>query len=149
MEILNCFTTAAAEEIVFRCGMLNFLLMGNDNVTKKKEVFVCIYSGLLFGIMHLPNIFIDSLDTVLWTILLGSFIGYVYGIIFLKTKNLPAVVILHAVWDFTAFCNGAMIREKYRFSGSYNFMHYQIPIILIMVIIMTMVLYKSKKEELT
>ncbi|MDE6313903.1 MAG: CPBP family intramembrane metalloprotease [Lachnospiraceae bacterium] len=143
-------TVGIAEELVFRCGILNCLLY-KTNQSKKKIAIACICSGVLFGMMHLMGIFTDTestLENKVLTIILACCIGFVFAVIFLKTKNLVVVVILHFAWDFTTFCNSEMIREKYRFGGSYNFIYRQIPIIIIMTIIAIIVLCKSKREQL-
>lgn len=150
-SLFYCITVGIVEELVFRCGILNCLLH-KTNQSKAKIVIACIFSGLLFGLVHFMNVFTDTestLENKVWTIVLGCFIGFVFAVIFLKTKNLVVVATLHFGWDFTAFCNSEMIREKYRFGGSYNFMHYQIPIIIIMTVITIIVLCKSKREQLT
>lgn len=143
-------TVGLSEEMVFRCGFLNYLLDKNHENTKKRECFACIYSSFLFGIVHFMNYFSMDMEfrIVLYTVGAACLVGYIFAVIFLKTKNLAVVMILHSAWDFTTYCNEKMIVEKYRYSGSYNFYHYQVPVLIVMSVVATVLLYKSRAEEL-
>lgn len=143
-------TVGLSEEMVFRCGFLNYLLDKNHENTKKRECFACIYSAFLFGIMHFMGYFVDmELRIALYTVGVACLIGYIFAVIFLKTKNLAVVMVLHFAWNLTTYCNGKMIIEKYRYGGSYNFYHYQVPVLIVMSVVATVLLYKSGTEELS
>lgn len=55
---------------------------------------------------------------------------------------------MHFLWDFSEYINHMMIIEKYRYSGSYNFLLRQIPVIIIMMIIAIAILLKNDEKKL-
>lgn len=60
-----------------------------------------LLSGLLFGLMHIINIFagqgiIETLSQILQAMAAGFFLGAVYY----RSKNIWLVILLHAFWDF-------------------------------------------------
>ncbi|MBQ9887537.1 MAG: CPBP family intramembrane metalloprotease [Lachnospiraceae bacterium] len=150
-ELCICIMVAITEEIVCRCAVLNCLLGRDNDISKKKIVAACIYSAILFGLIHMPGYFAEngaSVASALWGTVLACLGGYIFAVIYLKTKNIFSVMTLHFGWDFALYCKAAMCKERYRFGGSYNFTPYQTAIIVVMVIIATIVLFKSEKEEL-
>ena len=149
--VIYYISVAFSEEIVFRSGFLEYLLPSSSSKYRLKVIFTCVYSGFLFGISHFISLFSEpekGLDIIILTVVLGSCIGYVFSVIFLKTKNIVVTMLLHFLWDITTYCNSIMIEDKYRYGGSYNFIHYQIPIIIIMTAMVTFILCRSKVEEL-
>lgn len=149
--VIYYISVAFSEEIVFRSSFLNYLLPSSSKKYKIKVIFACVYSGFLFGVSHLISLFSEpekEKNIVILTAVLGSFIGYAFSGIFLKTKNIIVTMFLHFLWDITTYCNCIMIEDKYRYGGSYNFIHYQIPIVIIMFATVTFILCRSKEEEL-
>lgn len=152
IQVFYYITVGIAEEMVFRCAFLNYLLGKCHGSTKKREVFACAYSAFLFGIMHFMGYFTVpdmGLRIALYTVGCACLIGYIFAVLFLKTKNLAVVIFLHFAWNFTTYCNAEMIMEKYKYSGSYNFYHYQVPVLIVMAVIVTGLLYKSRADELS
>ncbi len=151
ISLIYYISVAVTEEIVFRTAILN-VLFKKRSLEKREVVVGCIYSGGLFGFIHIMNIFTDTksdMQAKIFTILLACFIGFIFSVLYLKTQNILVTIALHFVWDFTSFWNGMMIREKYRYSGEYNFLIRQIFIIILMTIITIFLLYKSKSKDLT
>jgi hypothetical protein len=94
-----------AEEFLCRGWLLNeFLERFGDN---KKGVYGSVWysiiiSGLIFGVMHLANIYSGrSLTTTIVQVFSAAATGIVFGLIYYKTKNIWSVVILHGLWDFS------------------------------------------------
>ena len=102
--IIGCLLVGIAEEFLCRGWLLNeFLERFGD--TKKGIWYSIIVSGMIFGIIHLMNIYTTGQNATL-TILqainaAGS--GIVFGVIYYKTKNIWSVILLHAYWDFSLF----------------------------------------------
>lgn len=74
------------EELFFR-GYLLSILKGRG------ELFALIVSSLLFGLIHLQPAYILQL----------SFVGFILGLSYLRTKNLLVPIIIHSVNNFLAF----------------------------------------------
>lgn len=156
--VINLFlyiTVGIEEEMIFRGVVLKCIFDRKNSETKVNKkynvILGCLYSGILFGLAHIEN-FIFDVDTpiiiVLCTIIFGICIGFVFAVIYLRTKSIWAVVSLHFLWDFSEYSNHMMIIEKYRYSGSYNFLLRQIPVIIIMMIIAIAILLKNDEKKL-
>ena len=102
--------------------------------------------------MHIPNFIIDKqteMNAKISNIIFVGVIGFVFQAIYLKTKNILVVMTLHAVWDFVNIWNTMMVTQRYGDDGKYVFMNRQIVILVVMVIIVGVILWRSKSEDLT
>lgn len=98
-----CLLIGICEEFLCRGWLLNeFLERFGD--TKKGIWYSIIVSGLIFGLMHIANIFAgqDAIGTIM-QVVSASATGIVLGLIYYKTKNIWSVIILHGFWDFSLF----------------------------------------------
>lgn len=82
------------EETVFRGIMLDGLLR---RTTSLKAILL---SSFLFGLVHMNP----------WQFVVGFLVGLFAGWVYLKTRNLVAVILIHAAINFSAYL--------YRFSGT-------------------------------
>lgn len=117
--LIGCLFIGLTEEFLCRGFLLNEFLEKFGN-TKKGIWYSIVASGIIFGLIHLGNIFSLGQD-VLYTItqaLVASATGIVYGIIYYKTKNIWSVVILHGLWDFSVFL--AQNTPKYSNTETFN-----------------------------
>ena len=89
------------EEIFFR-GIIEEELLQNIGDTKKGILFSILASGIIFGSIHLTNIFMgqDVLTTIMQFIQTTS-IGILFGTIYYLTKNIWALAFLHGFYDFS------------------------------------------------
>ncbi len=96
-----CFLIGIAEEFLCRGWLLNeFLERFKDS--KKNIILSIVLSSLVFGAMHITNIFVgQTLIDTLVQILNATFIGIIFACIYYKTKNIWSVVLIHAFWDFS------------------------------------------------
>ncbi len=86
------------EEIVFR-GILFSLLLSYFERTQKGFLWVYVLSSLIFGGMHLLNVFQSGVAAILqagYSILTGGLFAYVW----IKTKNILFPALIHAVYNF-------------------------------------------------
>ena len=100
--IIGCFFIGVAEEFLCRGWLLNeFLERYGD--TKKGVWYSIVISGVIFGLMHLGNIYTmgQAIPTTIIQVLSASATGIVFGLIYYKTKNIWSVVALHGLWDFS------------------------------------------------
>ena len=104
--IVGCFLIGVAEEFLCRGWLLNeFLERFGD--TKKGIWYSIIISGIIFGLIHLGNIYTmgQSVPTTILQAMSAAATGIFLGLIYYKTKNIWTVVTLHGLWDFSLFLN--------------------------------------------
>lgn len=150
-NMIYYISVVVVEELVFRTVVVNCLFR-KENCSKVGIIIGCIYSGIVFGGVHIMNIFTEpetDMKLKIYTIVYGCLIGFVYTVIYLKTKNILVPMTLHFVWDITSEWNAIMIHQKFRNGGEYSFLSRQIPLIILMTIIAGVILWRSKSEDLT
>lgn len=151
LYLIYYISVAIVEELCFRTAVVNCLFR-KKSFSKVELVIGCIYSGILFGGVHIMNIFTApemEMKLKIYTILYGCLIGFVYTVLYLRTKNIFVPMTLHFMWDITTEWNTMMIYQKFRTGGEYSFLNRQIPIIILMTIIAIVILCKSKSEDFT
>ena len=151
LNMIYYISVAVAEELVFRTAVVNCLFR-KRTYSKAGIIIGCIYSGILFGGVHIMNFFNEpqmEMKLKIYTIVYGCLVGFIYTVIYLKTKNIFVTMTLHFLWDITAEWNAIMIYQKFRNGGEYSFLSRQIPIIILMTIIAGVILWRSKSEDLT
>ncbi len=102
--VIGCFLVGLCEEFLCRGWLLNeFLERYGDN--KKGIWYSIIISGIIFGLMHLGNIFVVGQNPILTItqIINAAALGTIFGVIYYKTKNIWSVVLLHGLWDFSLY----------------------------------------------
>lgn len=102
--LIFSFLVGLSEELLCRGFLLNELLE-KFGQTKKGIWFSIVFSGFLFGIIHITNVLggeQDLISTIIQVISATS-AGMAFGIIYFKTKNIWSLIILHALWDFAIF----------------------------------------------
>lgn len=94
------------EEVLCRGIILNSMLnkWGSTKVGIIKSVLL---SSLIFGLGHLVNLFSYSTPITTLTQVIYTFLnGILFASIYLRCKNIWAVAILHAVYDWLALLSG-------------------------------------------
>lgn len=102
--VIGCLLVGICEEFLCRGWLLNeFLERFGD--TKKGIWYSIIISGIIFGLMHLGNIFTvhQGVITTIMQVINAMGSGILFGLIYYKTKNIWSVIILHGLWDFSVF----------------------------------------------
>ena len=151
LNMIYFISITVAEELVFRTAVVNCLFR-KTTYSKSGIIIGCIYSGILFGGVHIMNFFNDpqmEMKLKIYTIIYGCLVGFIYTVIYLKTKNIFVTMTLHFLWDITTEWNAMMIYQKFRNGGEYSFLSRQIPLIILMTIIAGVILWRSKSEDLT
>lgn len=102
--ILFCISIGLYEEFLCRGWLLNEFLEKYGST--RRQVIVSIFiSAIIFGLMHISNIWVGG-QTVTETILQivqATTIGVLFGAVYYRTKNIWAVIFLHAFYDFSIF----------------------------------------------
>ncbi len=100
--LILCALIGITEEFLCRGWLQNeFLERYGD--TKKNILTSIILASFVFGIMHIVNVITTSqtlFETVLQIINAVS-IGFFFGVLYYKTRNIWSVIILHAYYDFS------------------------------------------------
>ena len=92
------------EELLCR-GLLFHSFRNYFGDTNKGIYLSAIFSSLVFGIMHLVNL-IWSPSLVISTtcqVIYATFVGFLFCVIYYRSKNLVACMLLHGIFDFTAY----------------------------------------------
>lgn len=103
--VFIAFTTGLFEEVLVRgFAYNNFLKYYGSSITGIKKSI--IWSSVLFGVMHIVNLSGYDLASILTTasqIISAIIIGMYFALVYTKSKNLWAVVIIHALIDGATF----------------------------------------------
>ena len=94
-----CLCVGLFEELAFRGCALMILL--KKRTSTRLGVFMAIFwSSILFGAVHLANIFISSPGAVLLQIGYSALIGGLCCLVLLETANIWICVFIHALYNF-------------------------------------------------
>ena len=96
---LICFCVGFFEEFAFRGCAFMFLL--RKRADTKLRVFMAIFwSSVIFGVVHLVNMFTSSPAAVLLQTGYSALIGGLCCLVLLETKNLWLCVFIHSLYNF-------------------------------------------------
>ncbi len=100
-----CLGVGFFEEMAFRGCVFPIILQRRGNTWK--DVFVStVFSSLIFGVVHIVNLFVGAdIVSVILQIGYSFLIGGMCSVILIKTHNIWYCVILHAVYNF---CGGVV-----------------------------------------
>lgn len=104
--LFECLAIGFFEEMAFR-SVVMLGIMENRRKTKKDILMSIILSSVVFGLVHIVNIFISPSVAVILQILYSALIGGMCAIVLLLTRNIWACVILHGLFNFF----GAIVSE--------------------------------------
>ena len=98
--LLYCLLVGAFEEFIFR-GIFFPSLLGYFNKDKKSLIKAMILSSLLFGFMHILNLFNGAgLMETLLQICYSTLIGGLCVFVFVKTYNILCSILVHSTYNF-------------------------------------------------
>lgn len=108
----SCFCVGFFEELTFR-GCALMLLLKSRRGSKLKIFMAIFWSSVIFGVIHLVNIFTASPGAVFLQIGYSALIGALCCVVLLETGNIWLCVIIHAIYNFAggvvpAFGEGAI-----------------------------------------
>jgi membrane protease YdiL (CAAX protease family) len=111
LYILSMFCVGFLEEIIFRGFLFQAML-------KDGEKFAIIVSSVTFGIGHLVNLFngsgVELLPNLLQVIYAVA-VGFLFVLIFYKTKSLWVCIFTHALFNsLSAFSNEVVLNSDQR-----------------------------------
>lgn len=94
---INMLFVGINEEIWMRSLVLNGLMKKYEKNSIWKPIII---SSLIFGLVHLPNIFFVEPLTLLIQVINAMCGGILFATIFIKSKNIFSVIIIHALTDW-------------------------------------------------
>ena len=102
--ITEMLLVGISEELIARGLVLSFAHEAFGSDTKKGAYLTAALSGMVFGCLHLLNLFGTSdKGAVLFQVFATACVGFYWGAVFLRKRNIFALMLLHAVSDITAF----------------------------------------------
>ncbi len=111
MYSLNCAQQLAtgyfeeATRALLMCGLLKYCI-----ATKKNRLQTIFIAGICFGLGHALNFFFgNDIVSTLWQVFNCFIWGLFIAAIYMLSKNLTLIMVMHAVWDIAirvpnAFC---------------------------------------------
>lgn len=102
---VNMLLVGVNEELTIRALLLNNLMLKYGN-EKKNVVKALIIASLIFGGIHLINIFFMAPISVIVQAINAASAGILFGTIFICSKNIWACVITHAAVDWISLFIG-------------------------------------------
>ena len=113
-----CIAIGFVEEAIFRGLVFNFLRKSLGE-SKGAIVVAILISSAMFGLCHLlnlvarPHMIVSTITQIIYATILGAY----FAVIYYKSGNLCAPIILHTVFDFVyyvwfAFSNEAIVRSN-------------------------------------
>lgn len=102
--ILYCLAIGIMEEILCR-GWIQNEFLERYGKTQKQIIISIFLSSLLFGGMHISNIWIGGQGVIETTaqIIQAVGAGFLLGTIYYRTKNIWANAFIHGFWDFSLY----------------------------------------------
>lgn len=102
---INMILVGANEEIWMRSLVLNALISkyGTDKKSLWKAIII---SAVIFGLIHIPNIFFMEPLTLLVQVINAMSAGILFAVIFIKSNNIWAGIIIHGLVDWCSLFVG-------------------------------------------
>lgn len=140
---LGCLLIGICEEFLCRGWLLNEFLERYGE-TKKGVWYSIIISGVIFGLMHIGNIFTmgQAVSTTITQVISAAGTGIIFGLIYYKTKNIWSVVFLHGLWDFSLFLGTASpIEESVEMISGFSIIGIMFTILMVLAELLNIIPY--------
>ena len=95
----NMLLVGLSEELWMRSLILN-LFLRQYGLSKKGIWISIVLSAVIFGLVHIPNIRFVAPITLIAQVLNAASAGVLFAAIFIKSRNIWATAIIHAVVDW-------------------------------------------------
>lgn len=97
---IECLSVGFFEEILFR-GIVLFVLFDIFLDKNNGIILSVVSSSLIFGLLHIFNVFDGaSMRVIIEQIGYSFLMGMLWAVMYVKTKNLWLVMLLHATYNF-------------------------------------------------
>lgn len=103
-SLLNAVTTGIREELLFRAILIGgIMLQFKEN---KHRIYLALFCpAIAFGLFHFVNLLNPdaNFSSTVLQVFYASVSGIVFGVVYLRSRNLWSAVVPHAVFDFLNF----------------------------------------------
>jgi hypothetical protein len=104
--VFDMILTGVTEEVIFRGLVLNSFHSVFGSNTKSGAFATAGLSGAVFGVLHLFNLIGSENPSAIFIQAVGAVgAGFYLGAVYLRCRNLWALIIMHAVNDFMLMLN--------------------------------------------
>jgi membrane protease YdiL (CAAX protease family) len=136
--------TGFFEEVLFR-GLVLKILLRKMGHTKKGIVVACVISSAMFGGVHILNFSagVAAILPTIFQIIYAAAIGFLYAVIYLRTKNLLIPIILHGLINLASqiFTHNAIVSheamQQVNFAHFYGLSHIEYGILSTSIIVLS------------
>ena len=97
--MIECLAVAFFEETAFR-GVVFLGLVKRRPQSKTWMLWTIVISSVIFGLIHLVNLYYSDPLSVLMQIGYSALIGAMCSVVLIKTQNLWICILLHGVFNF-------------------------------------------------
>lgn len=148
MFLLTMFLIGWGEEMIFR-GLLLNLFLDRFPKTGKGILGAIILDGVLFGAIHLTNIFSGvSVGSAVVQAINASLLGIVLAAIYARSRNIWIVIIAHAMTDLAALLGSGFFGQGSAVDGINQMSYVNLLAGLMLLIPCAVLLRKSKLSEM-
>ena len=100
--LFMCALVGVAEEYLCR-GWLQNEFIERFGSTKKGIILSIIFSSIVFGFMHITNALVTTqgFTSTIFQIMQAIASGFMFGVIYYRTKNIWTVAFIHGFFDFS------------------------------------------------
>lgn len=102
---LNMFMVGVNEEITLRSLVLNNMLTYPED-NRRGIMKAVMISTLIFGMIHIPNIFFVPPITLIVQTVNATSAGVLFGAIYIRSRNIWACIVIHTLVDWLALFVG-------------------------------------------
>lgn len=101
-SILYCLSIGLWEELLCRGLLLTNMLKKWGN-TKEGILASILLSSIIFGALHLISLLYANTFSAVNQVIYATVMGVLLGSIYIKTKSLVSVILLHMLFNFSAY----------------------------------------------
>lgn len=142
------FLIGWTEEIVFRGVILNMFL-DSFSKTKRGILGAILLNGLLFGALHMSNVFSGvKLESVIVQSITAGLLGVILAAVYARTRSIWFVIIAHAMVDFAGLMASGIFGNGTEVDGINEISWKNLVSVPILIIPIFILLRKSKLEEM-
>lgn len=148
--VLKGLAPGLSEEIIFRGIFVSYMMKVFKS--PKKIIGAALIPAVLFGLIHVANVFVGApLDVSIFQAVYAFGVGVLFSAVYLRTGNLWVPIIMHTIADFVAFCHASMMEGMGVLSGSLVLDLPTVYMLIVIVIVIAFGLYyirPAKHDEI-
>lgn len=130
ITLIDCLMVGIAEEFLLRGVVQNNLFKTFSVNIRKDRLVVCLYTSLLFGLIHVIGYSDIGVFWTVFKIISGFMLGIFFSAIVIKTNNIFSVMLLHALYDYVLDINVGTLGTPETFFLNQNILIIQVVLII-------------------